>query len=118
MTAVVEEEGLSQSGSGGDQPGVAAEIRFPFLQHVQLAGLEHRHGMRHGDQIVQQLTAGQTKSHRDFTAVHAPPHVRQLGLVVDDRTCDAEAGRVDRRPPGWLLVEEFFDHGNDAGVLL
>ena len=50
----VVEQRFAEPGAGGNQRGVPRRHGDAFLQHRQLVGLEHGHGVRHRLEIVQQ----------------------------------------------------------------
>jgi hypothetical protein len=104
------EQRLAQAGAGGNQGHVAAPERFSFLEHVHFRLLEHRHRVRHGLKIVQQVHAPQVEGLLDLSRVHEPWDVGELHLVADDRSRRTKASRLDGRARNRFLLHEFRDH--------
>ena len=90
------EDGFAEPGAGGDERGVAAGGGPAGPQRVQFGGGEHRHGVGHRFEIVQQPDVGGTGHGGDFATAHAPRHVGHRRLVVEDRAGDAESDAIDR----------------------
>jgi hypothetical protein len=87
---VVEQVRFPEARPGGDESRIAAQIGPPFLQQAEFIRLQHRDGVRDGHKVVQQVHRREAELDCGLAAVHHPPHVRQLGAIVDDRTGDAE----------------------------
>ena len=85
----------AQSGAGGDERGIAIGVGSACPQRVQFPRRQHRHGARHGLEVVQQLHVGGAGRRRHLVAPHPPRHVGHRGLAVQDRTGDAETDAID-----------------------
>ena len=71
------QDGFTQAGAGGDERGVSRRVGPPGLQRVQLVGGEHRHGVGHRLEIVQQPHVG----HADGVAATSAARTRHGTLV-------------------------------------
>ncbi len=87
----VVQERFAEAGAGRDKRGVARRHCDAFLQRRELVGLEHRHGVRHRFEIVQERN-GAVEPLADRCGVGDPGHVDHPRDEPIDRARDAEDG--------------------------